>query len=51
MSSKNFYYVAGVIKFDYKVAGYKDLIQIVQNRKENESFKQIIIRFVSETNL
>lgn len=47
-----FYHAAGVIKFDYKSAWYKELIEIAQDRaKRYPGFYHILVRFVSEHNL
>ena len=51
MSSQTIYCVSGVIKFDYKSAGYRDLLQVAHELRKDPYFQQIIIRFVSEKNL
>ena len=51
MSQKELYGATGVIKFDFKVAGYKDLLKVAKKLAEDDWFQQIIIRSVSEKNL
>ena len=43
-------YVIGVYKYDEKIAGYKDLKKLADELAKNSSFKQIVLRHVSESN-
>ncbi|WKZ31131.1 MAG: hypothetical protein QY318_04835 [Candidatus Dojkabacteria bacterium] len=53
MSEQNRYsshFVCGVIKFDYKVAGFRDLITVAQEWAKDENFYELIVRSVSDKN-
>lgn len=53
MSEQNTYashFVCGVIKVDYKVAGYRDLMKVAQEWAQDENFYELIVRTVSERN-
>jgi hypothetical protein len=47
---KTVYFVAGVYKFDFKVAGYPDLKKVAQKWAQDPNFQEVIVRFVSEDN-
>jgi hypothetical protein len=44
------HFVCGVVKFDYKVAGYPDLLKVAQEWAKDEDFYEIIVRSVSDKN-
>jgi hypothetical protein len=43
--------VAGVFKFDFKVAGWPELMKVARDWAQDPHFHEIIVRHVSETNL
>lgn len=50
-SRKPFYYFAvGVLKVDYRTAGYAELRKVAQEWAQHKEFKQIIVRKVSQDN-
>lgn len=51
MSEKKYYLSVGVFKFDHFTAGFPQLNEIAQKwAEEDEHFKSLVIRGVSETN-
>jgi len=50
MSENRKLFAAGVFKVDKKSAGYKDLYDLAQERKNDENFHELIVRRVSEDN-
>ncbi|MFN7160580.1 MAG: hypothetical protein ACK4NC_03145 [Candidatus Gracilibacteria bacterium] len=50
-STKPFYYFAvGVLKIDYRTAGYAEIRKVAQEWAQHKEFKQIIVRKVSQDN-
>jgi hypothetical protein len=49
-SDCRYYFAAGVLKLDYKVAGFRDLKRLAQEWAKDPGFHEIIVRHVSETN-
>lgn len=45
-----YYLSCGVIKFDYKAAGYPDVMKIAREWAQDENFHELIVRKVSEEN-
>ena len=43
-------FVSGVIKVDYKLAGWPDLMKVAREWANDPNFYEIIVRSVSETN-
>lgn len=53
MSQENTYashFVCGVIKFDYKVAGFPDILEVAREWAKDENFYEIVVRSVSDKN-
>lgn len=50
-SAKYCFFASGVIKLDYKVAGYPEIRKFADKWAKEPNFKTIIIRYVSERNL
>lgn len=50
ISTKENSIVVGIVKYDYTVAGYPDVMKKAQELAKDENFLQIIVRKVSQEN-
>lgn len=44
------HFVSGVLKFDFKVAGFPDLLKVAQDWAKDENFYELQVRSVSDKN-
>lgn len=50
LSSSNYHVYVGVLKYDFKTAGYPEVYKIAKKMSQDKNFLQLLVRKVSQEN-